>query len=242
MRCREFEDRLNDLLDQRLALERDEFLLRHAAECGTCRGLMEGQAALFAGLELLDSSVPSNFAFTVLVQAELVPAYAVEALPRRKSWLRVMAGLVSVAALVLVAVAIGFTRSGQRPDEPIANRPQPAKQMVASAPTKPAPSHQVIAPTRGVATKQSPPAAVPSHDSQDYEQYRETINSLAAQFPQAVEKIDEVQQATPGIRPIRASFSMAIGTLQRTVPNRRREPRPAKADGSFVVPAQIVIA
>ena len=49
-----------------------------------------------------------------------------------------------------------------------------------------------------------------------------------------MEKIDEVQQSTPGIRPIRASFSMAIGTLQRTIPNRKREQPPmAKPDSGF---------
>ena len=85
----------------------------------------------------------------------------------------------------------------------------------------------------------SKPAAL---GKEDYREYREMLTSFGAQLPITVEKIDEVQQATPAIRPLRASFSMAIGTLQRTIPNRaKRGNRPLKNDSGFNVASLEVV-
>jgi hypothetical protein len=62
-------------------------------------------------------------------------------------------------------------------------------------------------------------------------------------LPRAAETIDEVQQSTPAIRPLRASFSMAIGTLQRTIPNRglKRERPPRPDSGYLGQPPAVVV-
>lgn len=235
MQCREFEQRMNDVLDRRLAPQRDEALLRHAAECLPCCGLLDAQAALFAGLDRLETPSPSaGFAAAVLVQSGgMVRAQAGPGSGRK--WLVVLGGVVSIAAAALLAVFIA-----SRTFEGIAARP-PAKTSQPNA----VPAGETIAVRSKLATeskpaiaKVAPPPRIEPQLSppEEYKEYRQAINSLAAQFPQAVETIDEVQQATPGMRPIRVSFSMAIGTLQRTIPNRKREQRPMKPDSGFLCP------
>ena len=234
MRCQEFEDRMNDVLDQRALPERDPLLVRHAGECASCRQLLSGQAALFAGLELLETPpLSSRFAEVVLAQSKGPIAIGKEPKTRRVKWVRLIAGFVSLAAVVLVAVYIGFSRQ-QDPVRPIA-RPAEAPKVPEIATSVPAPGK--VAPE--VAKVVLPPKISPALKKEDYQEYRKAIDSLTAQLPTAVEKIDEVQQSSPAIRPLRASFSMAIGTLQRTIPNRsRKEVRPIKPDSGFIGPVR----
>jgi hypothetical protein len=239
MRCREFEDRMNDVLDQRLPPERDALLLRHAGECQSCHQLLAGQATLLAGVELLEiPPLSTNFAAAVLAQSREIPV-ALEMNTRRigkKKWLGVLAGLVSLAAVVLVAVWIGSSRQ-QEPAGPAAVKPaspaaapktiEVAKDSMPQKPPAPTSIAKAVAPPRV-----APPVAA----KEEYQEYRDAINSFTSQLPSAVEKIDEVQQSTPAIRPLRASFSMAIGTLQRTIPSRttKRDTRPTKPDSGFL--------
>ncbi len=238
MRCREFEDRMNDVLDQRLAPERDVLLLRHAGECRTCHQLLAGQAALLAGVELLEMPpLSTHFATAVLVQSREIPE-ATEMNPRlseKKKWLGILAGFVSLAAVVLIAVWIGMSRqedsarpTAVKPASPVATPKtvEIAKNLVPTKQSNPTAIAKAVSPPRI-----APPVAA----KEEYQEYRDALNSLTAQLPSAVEKIDEVQQSTPAIRPLRASFSMAIGTLQRTIPSRtRRDTRPSKPDSGFL--------
>ena len=245
MRCREFEDRMNDILDQRQAPERDGQLVRHARECQACRQMLDGQVALLSGLELWEApSLSSRFAAAVLVQAEAIPVAALADLPHRpkSKWIRVIAALVSLAAVVLIAVFIGLSRQ-QEPERPIAEKPeQPVLpktvDIAKNSLPKPAATSQEIA-----KVVPSPRLETPSAPAGEYQEYRVMLNTVGAQLPYAVEKIDEVQQATPAIRPLRASFSMAIGTLQRTIPNRtRRDNRTIKPDsGSYALQREVVV-
>ena len=238
MRCREFEDRMNDVLDQRLPPERDALLLRHAGECHSCHQLLAGQATLLAGVELLETPpLSANFTTAVLVQSREIPL-ATEINARqggKKKWLGMLAGLVSLAAVVLVAVWIGMSRQ-QDSARPTAVKPispveahktiEVAKNSIPPKPSAPTSIAKAVAPPRI-----APPAAA----KEEYQEYRDALNSFTAQLPSAVEKIDEVQQSTPAIRPLRASFSMAIGTLQRTIPSRtKRDTRPIKPDSGFL--------
>lgn len=242
MRCREFEDRMNDILDQRQAPERDGLLVRHAGECQACHQLLDGQAALLSGLELWDAPpLSSKFAEAVLAEAgEIhVAVVADTSQPLKAKWFRVIAGLVSLAAVVLVAVFVGLSRQ-QDPSRPTAAKPgQPVEPNTAVVAKKSL--LQPSAPQREIAKAiPSPEPSTPA--SGEYQEYRVMLNSVGAQLPYAVEKIDEVQQATPAIRPLRASFSMAIGTLQRTIPNRtRRDNRPLKPDSGYYAQQREVV-
>lgn len=243
MRCREFEERLNDVLDQRLSPERDESLLIHAGECGLCRRMLDGQARLFAGLRRFETPSPSNrFAADVLTRAGTVTAEVASGkrTGANKRWFGFISGLVSLAALLVIAVFIGIS-GRQDPARPTADKQNstPAPKDIELA-KSPLPSKRSRTPAVAIV---KPPAIEPPVREPDYAQYREVINSLTAQLPRAAETIDEVQQSTPAIRPLRASFSMAIGTLQRTIPNRglKRE-RPPRPDSGCLgqLPAVVV--
>jgi hypothetical protein len=235
MQCHEFEDRMNDVLDQRLAPERDGFLVRHAGECSACRRLLDGQAALFSGLELCETPpLSGRFASAVLVQAEVIPVATLADGITRRNWKKkgIVAAIASLAVVALVVVVIGLSRQ-KEPNNPVAKAPVPPTLPnvvdVAKVPTAKAAPSPVIA--KAISEVRPAPSSLAK---QEYQEYREMLNNFGAQLPIAVEKIDEVQQATPAIRPLRASFSMAIGTLQRTIPNRtKRDHRPAKNDSGF---------
>ncbi|MBC7852784.1 MAG: hypothetical protein IAF94_05050 [Pirellulaceae bacterium] len=129
---------------------------------------------------------------------------------------------------------IGLSRQ-QGPARPTANKP--ASPIVAPKPVEVArnlPAKKATTPDAIAHAATTPGVETTAPEKENYQEYRDALNSLTAQLPSAVEKIDEVQQATPAIRPIRVSFSMAIGTLQRTIPNRtRRDTRPIKPDSGF---------
>jgi hypothetical protein len=217
--------------------------VRHAGECHVCQRLLDGQTALFSGLELCETPrLSSQFSSAVLVRAEVVPLAAIVERSHRRpgKWLGVVAAIATLAAVVLVAVFMGLPRQ-QDPGRPVAKTPDPhvapKAVVVAKIPLpKPTPSQEIA---KAIPTPLPEPTA---HGKEHYQEYREMLNTVGAQFPIAVEKIDEVQQATPAIRPLRASFSMAIGTLQRTIPNRtKRDNRPVKPDSGFYIQQREVV-
>lgn len=233
MRCPEFEDRMNDVLDQRALPERDPLLQRHASECALCRQLLEGQATLFAGLELLETPRLSPvFAAIVLDKAE-VARFSVATKPSRKSaWLVLAVGVASLATVVLVAVLMNL------PGDQTENHASTGKPSNSTAVVKnESPNNKTsnAGSPDSIVRVVAPPKISPTLPLKvEYTEVRQTIDSWTAQLPSAVEKMEEVQQSTPAIRPLRASFSMAIGTLQRTIPNRaKRDPTPPKPDSGF---------
>jgi hypothetical protein len=237
MRCPEFEDRMNDVLDQRALPESDALLRHHAAECAACRQLLDGQAVLFAGLELAETPRLSPiFAATVLEQSAVTPVVVANN-PRRKSaWFALAAGLASLATVALVAALMNLP--GDQPgDHAHAGKPSTSPVIVKNESPK-------AVPPGSIAKVVAPPKITPTLPPKvEYTEVRQTLDSWTAQLPSAVEKMEEVQQSTPAIRPLRASFSMAIGTLQRTIPNRaKRDSTPPKPDsGFFGQPRDVVV-
>jgi len=67
MQCETFEDRVNELLDERRSVSDDAALVEHATTCGTCRSTLDGYAALLTGLDAFDFQEPkTNFAEKVI--------------------------------------------------------------------------------------------------------------------------------------------------------------------------------
>ncbi len=244
MQCRDFEDRLNDLLDARQVPERDAILRRHAGECQTCRHFLDAQAALFTGMDLLETPpLPSHFAATVLKNSGSL--FSVSSHRPKSRWLAVAAGLSSLAAIVLVAVLIDM--ASQRPKEnPAAVKPAspiatPSAIAVANdsdakhLPTPESVAHAVVPPIV------PPEMAAASADQKRLDEYQELFSSFTAGLPSAAKTMDDMQQSTPAIRPLRASFSMAIGTLQRTIPSRsKKDSRPLKPNSGYFGFARVV--
>jgi hypothetical protein len=244
MQCHEFDERLHALLDYRQAPERDGRLQAHARECGGCREVLLVQESLFRSLDRNHAPLPPDgFSSRVLQRVEL-PLTTVrgEAVPRR--WL-VACAVLSTAAMALVALTLAAAGILTEPGGPAATGPQQRS------------GDSALEPRGGLVTDDAPAldpgtelhsessdgkvqavagGAIARDDVQSIEQYGQVLQSLASRVPQAVERLDEVEEATPGLRPVRTSFTLAIGTIRRTIPPRpKRAPaRPAKRDSGLI--------
>lgn len=241
MQCHEFDERMQDLLDARRLPEQDPALLAHTSECGNCRQQLAAQEALFRSLAARRvTAVSPGFASRVVEQVQetnLRPQSA----PRRP-WLLATA-IVSTAAAALLAVGIFANHRGSDVQPGGLVRQTPDDQGGQSANTL------IAVDTQTKASNSPSPSAVATSQRQPIDgqiaemvPLEQAIQSLASQVPQAVQRLDEVEEATPGLRPVRKSFTLAIGTIRRTMPQQSRErppksssPRPNKRDSSWVV-------
>jgi len=234
MNCHEFDQRLQQLLDDRLSPTRDPQLQAHAMRCAACEELLAGYATMLAGVRQATAArakVGSRFAAQVVTRmaTEQPVAPACTATPAR--W-RVWGVLTTVAALVVLAVGVGTWSSlrsshadnGGLVADAEASRPRAGVVGVAAlGPVEPA--VQRVAPPPGEVV--SPVWPLPLLGGADataqdgFDSYRITIQTLAMQLPDAVIRIDAVEQYAPGIRPIRESFTTAFETLWKTIPGKQ---------------------
>jgi hypothetical protein len=206
MNCSEFEIRLNDVLDQRELPQYDELLVGHAQTCRDCQQRLAAQEALFAGLELFDPPALSpRFAQRVLHDARAPQIAVASHHAERSSWnWPAIATLLAWAAAVLLALTVGFRMSEW-------GNPSPDATLASALPG----TSQQLSPER-------------------FLEYRELFHLWALQLPDAVEQLESVEQYAPGIRPVRASFVVAIDTLYRTIPG-SREPHSGVPQATLMV-------
>jgi hypothetical protein len=247
MQCREFEERMHYLLDERRAPQDDAQLQSHAQSCAACRQLLFDQEALFRGISSFRTpSLPRGFSTRVVSQAQLPTAAAVPGRAgKQRPWL-LAAAVISIAAGALIVLSIGMNQwpdagngrgtagtsaprasgGGQSSDPRVAADRETSNTAAASQLDEPG----------------SKPLAAANVNS--LEQYGQALQSLAAQVPQAVDRLDEVEEATPGLRPVRTSFTLAIGTIRRTIPPPRKQvqPQPGKRDSGMAWSAANVVA
>ncbi|MDX1946382.1 MAG: zf-HC2 domain-containing protein [Pirellulaceae bacterium] len=208
MKCHEFENRLNDLLDERLAPESDARLVAHAQGCEVCGQLLQGQRALLAGLRPFPGpALRAEFADEVVV-ASLAPGADVEFAPREPATRWWVFALVATAATLLLTFGIGRAISRNR-----AQRDQIVKQNEGSPPSQSPRGMAIVTPRRGGSAAPSPPLS-----GRRYAAFGPQIGSFAATLPAAVEHFDEVERYAPGLRPLRISFVMLFDTLRRAIP------------------------
>jgi hypothetical protein len=229
MHCRDFESRLNDILDDRGQPRADAQLAAHAQGCDSCRQLLAGQQALFAGLKHrpLAAAVSTAFAERVVAQSGATSEAAVVLAHRvspARAWWALATVLSTAAAVLLVVSLIWQARRG--------NAPGPDNNLVNRDPATPA--HDRLAPQRrsagsSLAMSQSDwlieAPRLPSHIRGSY---RGTLDYLAVALPETVQRLDEVEHYAPGIRPIRISFGLMFDALWRTLPGSRDEDPPTR--------------
>ena len=241
MQCREFDERMHLLLDERRLPQHDEQLQGHARNCQSCRRLLVDQETLFRGIAGFRArSLPSDFTARVVSQARQEPTVQVAPRPQsRRPWL-LAAGVLSSAAAALIALSIAMNRGPAGPGEPPLDRQAhtPAKTNKANRLDKSSNVARSTPPAAKVGGTDTEPRLAAS-DVESLEQYGQALQSFAAQVPQSVD-LDEVEEATPGLRPVRTSFSLAIGTIRRTIPPPRKQepPRPKKRDSSLLSGAE----
>jgi hypothetical protein len=241
MKCTDFENRLNELLDDRLSPQDDAALLAHAEHCLDCRETLAAQESLFRGMGTLTRrTVSPELAPRVL--AEFNVAAPTIALPPPVRTPRKWLPMLAAAAAILLAVGVGIwiaRRGNHQPDlaqpggqgegpkglaiiRPGKSRPQKVAPTPVTPPVR-EPESIAVAPSIQVT-----PNAVPAlRETPDIDEAMASIASTwqsSAQWT-TVETID-VEQYAPGIRPIRESFEVAIDALLKTMPSGKKESRP----------------
>jgi hypothetical protein len=243
MHCQEFEQRLNAMLDQRSSPSADARLAGHAARCEACRRLLAGHEALLVGVSrLAPPAIRRDFAHRVVAAAALPPVPA--ALPQRprRRWLAAGTALASAAAMLIAASLVWYAQhngpAGSAPGEAarqsfVASGRRAGGFAMTHVPSnRAAPSRKKPAMTGGDWLIQAP--RLPDH-------FRNSFDELAVALPGAVERLDEVEQIAPGIRPLRLSLSMIWDTLCRTIPGAREvESKPRQRTSLVrIEPAQL---
>lgn len=231
MRCREFERRLNALLDARKSPDNDPSLAAHAAECDDCRRLVRGQELLLAGLSQIKAPRPGRN-FAARVTAKVAPQRS-SVVPYRAALLLVTS--VASAAAVLMAISTFWyarQQGGQTAAWPAAApgsmvmKRQAPRTLAIMQPGQPRP-----------AIARAQPPAITGADwlieaprlPRRLRNYEEAIDELAVVLPEAALRLDEMEQIAPGIRPLRAALLIVWDTLCRTLPGARVDsPQPER--------------
>lgn len=99
--CEDFEDRVNELLDQRVSPRKDSLIQRHADNCPPCREIMQAYLTVDDSMKLLKADIES-----MLRESQGRDC------PRRSQISRVTAIVASAALIVLLGLGWGqLTRS-----------------------------------------------------------------------------------------------------------------------------------
>ncbi len=106
MTCEEFEDRLNEVLDERRRPEWDAPLRMHGHSCAACRELAASYGVMLDGLHALPTPEPA----ADLPVRVLDRLYALPATRRRRT---LMAAALATAAALMVAVQLPLQFGGQ---------------------------------------------------------------------------------------------------------------------------------
>jgi hypothetical protein len=214
MQCVEFEDRLNRLLDHRLAPESDAQLAHHARQCDECAGLLGAQQRLLAGMRAARIAAPVDLADRVIARRH-VERQGHRSRWRTLGWAAILATAASVGWIALMAL-----KAREAGQEMAAERPAPA-----ATHAKRGPSNMTAA---LAATSVGP--ARPKQDSEEkFDEYRRAFESLATRIGDTTELDEMSESLSPSIRPIQSSFGLAIDALWRTLP-RGKEAPPMKPD------------
>ncbi len=239
MQCVEFENRLNDLLDNRIAPEDDPQLNRHAQDCDACAGTLFAQQRLFQGLQASRLAPSADLPDRILSRRHN-EVQLQSGNYRKLAWAVLLASAASIGGLALLALQ------------------SPGKTPVVQPPTKSEPIQKqrdiaVIVPDR-----KSSPLVVKNDDSnplvtnansqnlnsnqvdknndEKFDDYFVALENFAAQLgdPKQFDGVSE--SLSPSFKPIRSSFGLALDALRRTMP-RGKEPKGAKPDsGARFVP------
>lgn len=212
MNCVQFEDRLNDLLDERRDPAADSQLVEHARVCPACRAVQRSYDKLLAAVAALGCPTPSpglvDRIQRSLEQAPQPAAPGAVGAGRSLAWFALAASI-----LLLVALGIGRWPVG-RPTPvvpgPVAVAPQPVQPTESPAPTSsPEPSAvaqaaqqtgahlaDVLLLIPGV----TPPAAAPSAEGQTGSSgnwLNQMASGLAPLTRSTTEALDFLLEAVP---------------------------------------------
>jgi len=237
MRCDSFENRLNEILDQRGSPSHDRELRAHAESCGSCRALLAGQQLLFAGLDLADPpEISSGFTSRILARVTeaapsgatagiIAPAGAAVGMNSASWWTG------GVVAAALLAVVVGWeplkgllaTTPENGPAIPIANV-DPPKQTPEKKVVPVSPVVEVVKPEL-VQKPNDAPKAVVLTDPQ-FGRLLEAVQTIPTE-----EGTELASQFVDGLRPIAEPMNSVLNVVRRGLlggDNSMQQPVPGK--------------
>lgn len=204
MRCKEFEDRLQQVLDQRNLPETDGELCQ-LAQANEQLAVQLRAAEVLAAPPMVVMYPTANFADRIVAQiraedsAELkqrnTPAW------HYKSFWLTGFGLAAAASIGMVLAISSFTQ----PIE-VAAKPKPQPTPIEPAPTKPEPSKQLIA----------------------QNEFPKSLQDFSKRLDVREEKVEELRKV---LKPIQSTLSVTIHVFRSTVPNRQQPPQHRPAEG-----------
>lgn len=204
MRCRQFEERLQHLLDRRQAPSEDAHLMRHARRCPECRETLAACARMLDGLNLLELPVPDDDFSQRVVNRTPVrrPPFAGR---------RVGNALAAVAAALAMSLLLSVAWRTDRTESP----PAAAPLIAAAAPlpenrqatdaaanrTNPTPQHGPSLSTSLALAQQQPLSLLL--------RWKETWGEAAWR---------PVDDLADGLNPITVPLSVAVEEIRRAIP------------------------
>lgn len=221
MTCGQFEKRLHDLLDRRLAPSEDLQLARHARRCPACRETLAACTRMIDGLNLLELPVPDDgFSSRVLKRTPLCkPLRTGQA---RASQQRIgTAWAAGAAALALSLLLFVAWRADRR-----------------QAPSAPAslaavlPDNSTAAPQTAERTGAILPQGLDRTSSLALASQQPWSLLLRWKETWSVANWSSVDGLADGLNPITMPLSVAVEEIRRTIPLSLVEPRPAPSADS----------
>lgn len=203
MQCAEFEQRLQQMLDDRQKVEQDNLLQEHARGCGDCGKVLRGQSELLAGLLVIPKPrFAADLGHRVLDQLRIDQR-------KRNNRRLVIAALVAAAVIMVALLPLAGDRVRFQRDHEHGGG--------GLALLNPGPP-------------QTPKNVFTDQDSNDL---RMLMHSLMLQFSDhRLEMFEPVDQLASGIRPLAFTFNLAFVTLRRTLPG-YSEPQPAEPQAFY---------
>jgi hypothetical protein len=225
MKCDEFENRIQQLLDHRLPLADDKPIARHAVACRRCHRTLQAYQDLSLGLDAWDPpALDAGFAQRVVAIAGAAPALpAARRSPQvRWAWAAVAAALLLALWPTLRGWLTPVSPSPAEPERvPVAKNPQqqqpspePASLAVALPQLSSFPADLLSVAPKMVAEPFSPA-------------WQEWATNLARRPLQPMDGLAD------GLRPITTTLTVAIDVLRNTIPvgreSRAKEESPDSA-------------
>jgi len=188
MQCAKFEQRLQQMLDDRQNVEQDEALRAHSRGCVACGQVWRAQSLLFAGLKSTpEPSFGQDLGPRVLDQLRVDR--------RKRNNKRLLLAALAMAAVIMIALL------------PLAGdhvRRQEGEQVGGGL--------ALVAPT----PRQMPPSRLTEQESEDIRMLMHELMQRLSD--QRFDMLEPVDQLAGGIRPLAITFNFALDTLRRTLP------------------------
>lgn len=199
MRCDEFEERVHESLDQRIAPSSQEPLKRHARACASCGELLAACERLYDGLHFFELPGPSR-GFS-----ERVVAHCSDLRRRRRWWTARVAAVAMVAALVLIVLVPRFLWRST-PDAVLSPHSGRASESLVSS----------TASTASEAALHPKPAPGDGQKGVDIEQVQLFWDQWATRLRD--ERWKRVDRITGELTPITEPLSVAIDEIRSAIP------------------------